>query len=355
MYRKQLTIQKILCMLSVAASVIVFVYALGIMTDLYDSLYQTMMNPRDLTQTMVPGSYVYYEIQGFNQQLLLASIALIVISLLLYVTNTHVRRRYYIGNYFAVLVYAAANIAVAVWSHSQIEIYKAKFLEIDFEALKSFSEMWKSLYTESTFPFDIHYVVFGITIALVVLHILNVVWKILLMQAEDRLVSGKTKTVYDPTSEAIENDRMRYEKNKLSANLALVAIVFNALYFVSIYKSNAGSYYYVLIMGISILYNLLFMLIIFLASEGAKNYKSWYSYVLMIAGVLQIVRIFILPLSAHNARISQAGQQVPVMGNGQFIRVIIYLSLSAVCCIAAGITLKKKSADLNAHLAALKN
>ena len=56
MYRKQLAIQKIICLLSVVAGVAVFVYSLGIMTDLYDSLYQTMMNPRDLTQTMVPGS-----------------------------------------------------------------------------------------------------------------------------------------------------------------------------------------------------------------------------------------------------------------------------------------------------------
>ena len=341
-------------MLSVAASAIVFIYSLGIMTDLYDSLYQTMMNPRDLTQTMVPGSYVYYEMQEFNRQFLAAAIALILISLLLYVTNTHVRRRYYIGNYFAIILYAAANIAVAVWAHSQIGIYKAKFLEVDFEALKNFAAMWNSLYTESTFLFDIHLAVFGVTIALSVLHLANLVWKVCLMRAEGSLLSGKTKTQYDPADESVTRDRMRYEKNKLSANLAIGAIIFNALYFVSIYKSNMGSYYYALIMGASILYNLVFMLIIFLASEGAKNYRAWFSYVLIGAGILQIVRIFILPMNAHNSVITVSGQQVPVMGTAQFIRVIIYLVLSALCCFAAGITLKRKSSELNEHLAALK-
>lgn len=341
-------------MLSVVASVIIFIYSLGIMTDLYDSLYQTMLNPRDLTQTMVPGSYVYYEMQGFNQTFLKLAIALILVSLLLFITNTHVRRRYYIGNYFAVLLYVGCNIAVAVWAHSQIEIYKAKFLEVDFEALKTFSEMWKTLYTESTFAFDIHYAVFGLALVISVLHIANLVWKLVLMNAEAKLISGQAKIVSNPDDEATEVDRMRYEKNKLSANLAIIGIVFNALYFVSIYKSNAGSYYYAIIMGASILYNLLFMLIVFLASEGAKNYKSWYSYVLVLIGILQIARIFILPLRAHSTMISVSGQQVAVMSDAQFIRVIIYLVLSGICLIASGITLKRKSADLEAHLAAIR-
>ena len=66
MYKKQLKLQKILCLLAIGTSVIIFLYALGIMTDLYDTLYSTMRNPADLTQTDVPGSIVYYNMQGFN-------------------------------------------------------------------------------------------------------------------------------------------------------------------------------------------------------------------------------------------------------------------------------------------------
>ena len=55
MYKKQLTVQKILCMAAVIVSAVVFFYALGIMTDLYDALYDTMRNPNDVFQTDVPG------------------------------------------------------------------------------------------------------------------------------------------------------------------------------------------------------------------------------------------------------------------------------------------------------------
>ena len=69
----------------------------------------------------------------------------------------------------------------------------------------------------------------------------------------------------------IQRDRMRFTKNTLSSGLALLAILFNVIYFVSIYKSDVGSYYYNIIMGASILYNLIFMLVVFLSSEGVKS------------------------------------------------------------------------------------
>ena len=58
----------------------------------------------------------------------------------------------------------------------------------------------------------------------------------------------------------IKRDRLRYTKNKLSANLTLLAIILNALYFVSIYKSDVGSFYYNYLIGISVVYKLLFLL-----------------------------------------------------------------------------------------------
>ena len=50
--------------------------------------------------------------QGFNQTLLGASIGLILSSVLLFITNTHARRKYYIGNYAAICLSAVANIGV---------------------------------------------------------------------------------------------------------------------------------------------------------------------------------------------------------------------------------------------------
>ena len=106
MYKKQLTVQKILCLAAIIVSAVVFLYALGIMTDLYDALYDTMRNPNDVFQTDVPGSIVYYNMQDFNNYFLKYSIGLILLAVLLFITNTHVRRKYYIGNYVATGLFA---------------------------------------------------------------------------------------------------------------------------------------------------------------------------------------------------------------------------------------------------------
>ena len=93
---------------------------------------------------------------------------------------------------------------------------------------------------------------------------------------------------------AIRLDRMRFIKNTLSSSLALLAILFNVFYFINIYKSdihtNVGNFYYQIRIGASIIYNLIFMLAAFLSSEGIKNYKIQYAYILAALGIGQIAR-----------------------------------------------------------------
>ncbi|MBQ3905408.1 MAG: hypothetical protein II743_01445 [Lachnospiraceae bacterium] len=191
MYKKQMVFQKILCLITLISGGIVFMYSLGIMTDLFDSLYSTMRK-KDLTQTTVPGSYLYYEMQGFNQLFVKLAIGLILVTLLLFITNTNTRRKYYVGNYVAIALNAIYGIGFTIWAHMQIEFYKAKFLQIDFVALKEHAETWDTLYTDSTFWFDVHYLVFGIVLVLELLLILNLFWKRNLMKEEASLI-GKGK------------------------------------------------------------------------------------------------------------------------------------------------------------------
>jgi hypothetical protein len=153
--------------------------------------------------------------------------------------------------------------------------------------------------------------------------------------------------------QTIRLDRMRYTKNTTSSRLAILAILFDVFYFVSLYKTNVDFYYNIL-MGASILYNLLFMLAAFLALEGVKNYKSGYSYLLCAMGIGQIVRIFILPVKAHATTLTVGATQVLAMSNGQFVRVIIYLAASAVCLVAAAVVNLNKSRALSAHIAGLE-
>ena len=190
MYKKQMTAQRVICLLSIIASVIVFLYSLGLMTDLYDILYPTMLNPYDLTDTDVPGSIIYYDMQPFNRALLRVSIGLILLSCLLFITNTNVRRKYYVGNYAAVGLNVAANICAAVWAHGQLTAFKAQFLKLDFDALQFHAELWETPYIDSTFWFDAHYAVFAITLAVAALLILNTIWKMKLMKEEKQLLKA---------------------------------------------------------------------------------------------------------------------------------------------------------------------
>lgn len=151
----------------------------------------------------------------------------------------------------------------------------------------------------------------------------------------------------------IRLDRMRYTKNTLSSGLALLAILFDVFFFISIYESDVGNYYYNILVGASILYNLVFLLAAFLCSEGVKNYKIGYSYLMIVLGVIQIVRIFIYPMRAHTATVMVQDAPVAVMGDGQFIRLVLYLVLSAVCLIAGAIVGVIRSRALSAHLATL--
>ena len=153
----------------------------------------------------------------------------------------------------------------------------------------------------------------------------------------------------------IRKDRMRFVKNTVSSRLCYLAILLNVLYFVSIYKSDVGSWYYQILVGGSIVYNLLFMLITFLASEGVKNYQKKYSTVLFIIGALQICRIFLLPMKAHQAVVKASGVETVVMQNPQFIRVILYLVGSAACLIAAAVINLRKCKVLEEHANAMKS
>jgi len=151
-------------------------------------------------------------------------------------------------------------------------------------------------------------------------------------------------------AKTIKKDRLRYTKNKLSANLAYLGILFDVLYFVSIYSSDVDTYYYNISIGFSVLYNLVFLLIAFLSSEGVKSYKLNYSYFIIVVGLLQFVRIFGIPRMAHSTMINIDGVDTMVMGNGQFAYVVACLVISGVACIISGIAGVYKTTTLTKYM-----
>lgn len=191
MYKKQMKFQKVICNLALIASAVVFVYSLGLLTDLYESLYYMIPYPDDISTSYVPGAGIYYEMQPFNRSLTIAALVLILLALFMKVMNTHIRRRYYIGNYVAIALYSVASIAVSVWSVVTIAAYKVQYLTtVDFESLKMWADILGSTYTESTFWFDICYAVFGLLVVVTVLLVVNLIWKIRVTKQEKQLIEA---------------------------------------------------------------------------------------------------------------------------------------------------------------------
>ncbi len=197
MYKSQLRFQKIICLIAVIVAAVYFVYALGILTDIHDALKDTMRNKNDYTQTKVPGSIIFYDMQPFNKLFVNLSIGLILLSCFLFVMNTHVRRKYYIGNYVAIGAYSAGALALTVWSHIEISAFAEQFMTtVDFAAMKEYSDRWGSLYLDNTNLLDLHYVVGGLAILTVAGLIGNMIWKIRLMREEEKLIAqGKEALV----------------------------------------------------------------------------------------------------------------------------------------------------------------
>lgn len=187
MYRKQMTLQRITSFLLLATAALVFVYSLGIMTDLYNGLYE-ISKFKETNKNYVEGAIIYREMQPFNQQLTMAGIVLILSAVSLMVFNTHKRRKYYIGNYITIGLNAVLNVAVSVWALTNVFAYKAQFLSIDFLKLKEVAYARDIYYTESTFWFDISLAVFIPLLIATAISIFNLVFKIILMRAERKLL-----------------------------------------------------------------------------------------------------------------------------------------------------------------------
>lgn len=150
-----------------------------------------------------------------------------------------------------------------------------------------------------------------------------------------------------PVNPIIQNDIQRYKKNKLGSMLAILGIVFACVYFMFLYAEiNNGGFYYKWPIAIDVIYNLFFLLFIFLFSEQVKNYDRKMFWVQMAFGVMQIVRIFWLPLAGitETAYVKMVGIEYAegtkyeaVLSTGTFMILAISLACSGACVIASAV------------------
>lgn len=177
------------------------------------------------------------------------------------------------------------------------------------------------------------------------------------------------------SKEEIKTDIMRYKTNGASFWLCMLSIVFNVVMFLVIYTKKACTSDYEL--GMDLLVNVLFMLAAFLLAEKTKAYSKSAGFAAMGLGVLEILRIFWIPLKYFNMyrewnlKVQQITEKLLAEGKtteeialylpslsglngGQFTLCVVLLIAACLSLVAAGIIAVIKSNKLSAHLAKIE-
>lgn len=152
-----------------------------------------------------------------------------------------------------------------------------------------------------------------------------------------------------PNQEIIHGDLMRYKSNKLASSLALLAIIFNCLYFCLLY-SFRDKFFGTWRLGVSVILTLVVLLVTFLSSEGIKNYNKKFAIALLILAVVQIIRMFGLPLEAlkYDIKNGVASQLtggalnmryfgIDLSPSVAYVMLVVWLAASAACLIASAV------------------
>lgn len=197
--KAQMKFQKYICLAMIIVGALGLLYAFCYCSGALTELGQAIMN---VGSNRVSGftaeegkndATLYQDIQGFNNALMYCGIAMVVLAILLYITSCHKRRNYYVSNYVAIGLCAGGNIVISVIMLIMNTIWRSEFLNIDFAAwnrMYAGRPDWSVHYSESTLWFDLGYVVFILIILASLALILNLVWKIMLMKGEKKLLAG---------------------------------------------------------------------------------------------------------------------------------------------------------------------
>lgn len=197
----QMKFQKLIVICAFIMACLTFVYAYSFATQFYPlSQDAAQMYLNDV------GRNYYADIQPFNRTLATLSLVFVLVSVLLFVSISHKRRRYYLFNYIATGVYAVSAVAFSAFSFINIFKWMGTYGKINFTEVVGTMKENISLYPEgsalrnalqdeldkfvadvptSTPIFIIGIVLFVLVLAAAALLIVNCVWKKKAMAKED--------------------------------------------------------------------------------------------------------------------------------------------------------------------------
>jgi len=141
-------------------------------------------------------------------------------------------------------------------------------------------------------------------------------------------------------------ERLHYQRNNFSYWFCLLAILFDVLYMCGVIAPL--QIVPDINIGLDVVFNILFLLFVFLGSEKLKTYnKNWGYYIIGIA-IVQIIRIFYIPnLFFFTEEIDGV---IVVAANSltatEYSLVVGYLIASSVCLIVAAVVSMIKTSHL---------
>jgi len=201
----KLILQKILVFSILFSAIALFVYSLLFMTPFYEiykmngelpinrltDIYHVDYNQFD------PGGFIYkvnaltgetgeiksldmkyyvsyaYDVQPFNRMLFIFGIVAIVVSGILFIYRSQLRKKYYITNLVANSVVGVFNISIAAYLISQLTIWNSKLKDLEYELINIYYDYttkleldgtYTKVFSEGTFQwvFILGYIIIGI-------------------------------------------------------------------------------------------------------------------------------------------------------------------------------------------------
>ena len=221
MFKSQMKYQKILCLVCLILAALLFVYALGFITSLYDMLYFTSEMDKssgEVKNQKVDGVDWFWELEtvvikrqeivtdqygnedevniverrvGFVDQMVTVAIIDIALALLMYITRNNKRRLYYVGNYVSTGLFSAYNLGIAAWIMARISYFNGNYQAINQEQLQAYCENWNIQYNYNgpITSFNLGYALCAILILAAIAVVLNLIWKIRLQKRENKLLN----------------------------------------------------------------------------------------------------------------------------------------------------------------------
>jgi disulfide bond formation protein DsbB len=202
--KAQMKFQKYICLAMIIVGALgllyAFCYSTGALSELGQS-FEMVGSDKISAFTPAPGkndANLYTDIQGFNTMLMYFGIAMVLLAVLLYITASNKRRNYYVSNYVSTGLCVGGNIVLSLVALIMNAGWKSEFLNVDFAAWKQHYDNLEAIlggsierhYSESTLWFDLGYAVYAIIIVASLALLLNLIWKVMLMRGEKKLLAS---------------------------------------------------------------------------------------------------------------------------------------------------------------------